>query len=713
MTSLFDAFSMKSAEDIPARLADLRRQIQHHNQRYYELDAPKIADAAYDALYRELVALEAAHPNLITPDSPTQRVGSKVSERFEKVTHARRMYSLDNVFSREELLAWDSRLKRVLANASSEPADHHSYVCELKLDGLAIALTYQNGHLTQAATRGDGQVGENITPNILTLASVPKHLPFHDVSAPETLIIHCEVVMPKAGFSELNAQRELDGEPGFANPRNAAAGSLRQLDANITARRPLVAIAYGVYTVNKNKENGVLPSLATQSGALEQLAAWGFTVNPKWQASASIDHAAELIAEWGDTRHDLPYETDGVVVKLNDVTLQNQAGYTAKSPRWAVAYKYAAEIAETQLENIEWSVGRTGVVTPVACLTPVTLSGSVVARASLHNIDELARKDVRVGDVVQVHKAGEIIPEVLGVNFEKRTNPAPPPIEIPAQCPSCHAPLSRLDGEVALRCLNTQKCPAQILGRLTHWTHRAAMDIRGLGDKQLEKLIQAGRVKTPADLYRLTPEDLRAVLLQEKYSTSQEKEDDRKSPQKLVDTIAASKTRPLAKLLMALGIPDVGKETARELAQSFHSVATLVSASVPQLASLPGIGEIMAQNIATFFQKPETQTLLHDLASLGVQLENPDQADLKNQGPLPLAGQSIVLTGTLASMSREQAQDRLQALGAKVSSAVSGKTSCLIAGEAAGSKLTKAQTLGIKILNEAEFLAWLQALESS
>jgi DNA ligase (NAD+) len=734
MTASFESPSQQAPSghlppDIETRLSDLRRQIHYHNVRYYQLDAPDISDADYDALYGELLALEKAYPDCITPDSPTQRVGSKTRDGFEKVPHIRRMYSLDNVFGTQELFNWQTRLEKALSeNLAATPQDAHDldplgsahqtarFVCELKLDGLAIALTYENGTLKQAATRGDGQVGENITANILTLATVPKHLQCtQGESLPPLLIVHCEVVMPKSGFADLNAQRELAGEPVFANPRNAAAGSLRQLDANVTARRPLIAIAYGVMAYDDPMGGGqnILPSLKTQSDALHQLSLWGFTINPKWQPCPSISAVSEVIAQWENSRHSLPYETDGVVVKLNDVWLQGVTGYTAKSPRWAVAYKYAAEVAETQLEHIEWSVGRTGVVTPVACLVPVTLSGSVVARASLHNIDELARKDVRVGDWVKIHKAGEIIPEVLGVNLQKRGQLSPQPLpEIPpTQCPSCQAPLCRLNNEAALRCLNTCHCPAQVLGRLTHWTHRSAMDIRGLGEKQLQKLIQAGLVKTPADLYRLKPDDLRAVLLQEKSDTN--KEDDRKLPQKLIDAISASKTRPLAKCLMGLGIPEVGKETARQLAETFHTIAALAEASAESLSRLPGIGEVMANHINAFFHRDDVQILLTDLAELGVQLGTSEAAGMPAQGILPLAGETIVLTGTLSQMTREQAQERLQALGAKVSSTVSRKTCRLIAGEAAGSKLSKAQSLGVEILNEAEFMAWLDALNGS
>ncbi|MEB3205766.1 MAG: NAD-dependent DNA ligase LigA [Vampirovibrionales bacterium] len=734
MTASFESPSQQASSiDLPyaieTRLSDLRRQIHHHNVRYYQLDAPEVSDADYDALYGELLALEKAYPELITPDSPTQRVGSKPRDGFEKVPHIRRMYSLDNVFSTQELFNWHTRLEKALSdNVAAAPQDSQGldavgsahqaarFVCELKLDGLAIALTYENGTLKQAATRGDGQIGENITANILTLATVPKHLQCGSgESLPRLLIVHCEVVMPKSGFADLNAQRQLAGEPVFANPRNAAAGSLRQLDANVSARRPLIAIAYGAmaYENAMGGEQNILPNLKTQSQTLHQLSLWGFTINPKWQPCPSISAAAEVIAQWEHSRHSLPYETDGVVVKLNDVWLQRMTGYTAKSPRWAVAYKYAAEVAETRLEKIEWSVGRTGVVTPVACLTPVTLSGSVVARASLHNIDELARKDVRVGDWVNIHKAGEIIPEVLGVNLQKRAKVSPQPLpEIPpTQCPSCQRPLCRLDNEAALRCLNSSQCPAQVLGRLAHWTQRSAMDIRGLGEKQLQKLIQAGLVKTPADLYRLQPEDLRAVLLQEK--TSPHKEDDRKLPQKLIEAISASKTRPLAKCLMGLGIPEVGKETARQLAETFHNITALAEASAASLSSLPGIGEVMANHISAFFQSDDTRALLADLAELGVQLGASEAAGFPTKGILPLAGETIVLTGTLSQMTREQAQERLQALGAKVASTVSGKTSRLIAGEAAGSKLSKAQSLGVDILNEAEFMIWLDALTGS
>ncbi|MEB3244681.1 MAG: NAD-dependent DNA ligase LigA [Vampirovibrionales bacterium] len=723
-------------EAIPQRIAQLRELLTYHGQRYYTLNAPEISDAAYDALYQELLALEAAHPEWASATSPTQRVGGKPQDGFPKIAHKARMYSLDNAFSTEDLLAWDARVKKAIsllpayapepANAGEENciADEKgcapeltlvseescaAYLTELKLDGLAVALVYEHGQLASGATRGDGQIGEQITDNLRTLASIPKQLP---PEASKSLVIHCEVVMSKAGFAELNAAREQAGELVFANPRNAAAGSLRQLDASITARRPLVAIAYSAKSLDD-----ATTLFKTQAEALETLARWGFTVNPKWQRCKNIEAVTLTIEALSDARHQIAFETDGVVVKVNRLDWQQQLGYTAKSPRWAVAYKYAAEVAQTKLLEIEWSVGRTGVVTPVALLAPVQLAGTTVSRASLHNMDEVARKDVRVGDTVEVHKAGEIIPEVLGVVLAERTAQVDVlgPTNAPEACPKCGSKLEKLEGEVALRCLNTLACPAQLLGRLTHWTHRAAMDIRGLGEKQLAKLIEAGKVLTPADLYTLSADDFRAVLLQEKLSEKpDERPDERVLPQKLVDAIAASKTRALDKLLMALGIPEVGKETARVLAQTFGSVQALAEATPGQLASVYGVGEVMAQNIVRFFALPETQTLLSQLEAAGVQLTDPSftPGQLATQAQLlPLTGQTFVLTGTLSQMTREAATERLQALGAKVSGSVSAKTSKVIAGEAAGSKLAKAQALGIEVLDETAFLVWLAQIE--
>lgn len=661
-------------------LEQLKTSIRQHDHAYYVLDRPNILDSEYDELMRRLREMEASHPEWVTPDSPTQRVGGAVAQGFASVRHKTALLSLANAFSAQEVRSFDQRVRQLLDGTPVE------YVLEPKVDGLAISLLYEDGLLVQAATRGDGETGENVTTNVRTVRSVPLQLAGE--ALPAQLDVRGEIYMPKRSFAKLNEQRAAAGEALFANPRNAAAGSLRQLDPQVTAGRELGLLAYAL---------GDNP-FDTHAAALEALRKWGFPVYPHYKVCSDIEQAIAYIDEFAAMRHELPYETDGLVIKVNSIAQQQALGATGKDPRWAVAYKFPAEQAETTLEDIFVQVGRTGVLTPVAVLKPVKLAGTTVSRASLHNEDYIRDKDIRIGDVVLVQKAGEIIPEVVRVLTERRAANAAPPFVMPATCPECDAPAVRLEGEAATRCTNPH-CPA--LGRegLAHYASRNAMDIENLGPAVVSLLWNAGLVRTPADYYRLQIEQL--VQLERMGD---------KSAGNLLAAIEASKTKGLERLLFALGIRFVGVKAAKTLAQAFGDIGRLAAASQAELTALPEIGPRIAESVVTWFAAPENQALVAALAEAGVVTEAAAKPAPAAR-PSALAGKTIVITGTLPSLSRTEAAELAEAAGAKVASSVSKKTDYVLAGEAAGSKLDKAHALGIAVIDEAAFRALLEHVD--
>lgn len=670
-------------------LANLRQQIQSHNYAYYVLDKPTLTDVEYDRLYRELVALEQAHPELITPDSPTQRVGDIPLKGFQEVRHHNRLYSLDNALNEGELDAW---AERVYKGLEGTPTDTITFMAELKLDGLAISLIYEDGLLVQGATRGNGEIGEDITQNLKTIQSIPLRIPVTGQAAPpKKLEVRLEAIMPIHSFLKLNEQRRLAGEPEFMNPRNSCAGSLRQLDPSIPASRHLDALVYGGIIIESGSNP---PSIPSHQAMMDYLGDLGFKLNPNRHFCSTLDEVKAVIKRWDEERHHLPFNSDGVVVKVNDLRQQNQLGYTAKSPRWAIAFKYPPEVKTTTVLDIELSVGRTGNITPVAILHPVLIGGSTVQRASLHNFDELEAKDVRVGDTVEVHKAAEIIPEVIKVVLERRpTNTQL--MDPPTQCPICEAPVVRREGEVAYKCSNPKGCSAQRANRFEHWVGKAAMDIDGVGPALLEQLLNRGMIDTPADLYKLTLDDFLSL----------ERMAD-KSAQNALESIQASKQRPLARLINALGIPHVGKETAILLAQTFGSLETLINASQEALEAIEGIGPKVADSIITFFSDSDTTLLIEDLQTLGLKLAD-EASNVVVNTDHPFYGKTFVLTGTLPTLSRQEAEERIRAVGGKISGSVSKKTDFVLLGENPGSKAEKAQQLGVSILDEATFLQTL------
>ncbi len=661
-------------------LEQLKTSIRQHDHAYYVLDRPNILDSEYDELMRRLREMEASHPEWVTPDSPTQRVGGAVAQGFASVRHKTALLSLANAFSAQEVRSFDQRVRQLLDGTPVE------YVLEPKVDGLAISLLYEDGLLVQAATRGDGETGENVTTNVRTVRSVPLQLAGE--ALPAQLDVRGEIYMPKRSFAKLNEQRAAAGEALFANPRNAAAGSLRQLDPQVTAGRELGLLAYAL---------GDNP-FDTHAAALEALRKWGFPVYPHYKVCSDIEQAIAYIDEFAAMRHELPYETDGLVIKVNSIAQQQALGATGKDPRWAVAYKFPAEQAETTLEDIFVQVGRTGVLTPVAVLKPVKLAGTTVSRASLHNEDYIRDKDIRIGDVVLVQKAGEIIPEVVRVLTERRAANAAPPFVMPATCPECDAPAVRLEGEAATRCTNPH-CPA--LGRegLAHYASRNAMDIENLGPAVVSLLWNAGLVRTPADYYRLQIDQL--VQLERMGD---------KSAGNLLAAIEASKTKGLERLLFALGIRFVGVKAAKTLAQAFGDIGRLAAASQAELTALPEIGPRIAESVVTWFAAPENQALVAALAEAGVVTEAAAKPAPAAR-PSALAGKTIVITGTLPSLSRTEAAELAEAAGAKVASSVSKKTDYVLAGEAAGSKLDKAHALGIAVIDEAAFRALLEHVD--
>ena len=634
---------------------------------YYTSDNPSVSDSEYDRLYRELVELETAYPEQVLADSPTHRVGGKVLDGFEKYSHQYPLYSLQDAFSREELDAFDARVRKEVA--------HPTYICELKIDGLSISLTYEKGILVAGVTRGDGSIGENITENLKRVKDIPLTLPEElDIT------VRGECYMPRASFDQVNQARQENGEPEFANPRNAAAGTLRQLDTAVVAKRNLATFLY---------QEASPSTRDSQEKGLKYLEQLGFVVNPKRILAENIDEIWNFIQEVGQERENLPYDIDGVVIKVNDLASQEELGFTVKAPKWAVAYKFPAEEKEAQLLSVDWTVGRTGVVTPTANLTPVQLAGTTVSRATLHNVDYIAEKDIRKDDTVIVYKAGDIIPAVLRVVESKRVSEEK--LDIPTNCPSCNSDLLHFEDEVALRCINP-RCPAQIMEGLIHFASRDAMNITSLGPSIVEKLFAANLVKDVADIYRLQEEDF---LLLEGVKE--------KSAAKLYQAIQASKENSAEKLLFGLGIRHVGSKASQLLLQYFHSIENLYQADSEEVASIESLGGVIAKSLQTYFATEGSEILLRELKETGVNLDYKGQTVVADAA---LSGLTVVLTGKLERLKRSEAKSKLESLGAKVTGSVSKKTDLVVVGADAGSKLQKAQELGIQVRDEA----WLESL---
>ncbi|RLK63544.1 NAD-dependent DNA ligase LigA [Atopobacter sp. AH10] len=648
--------------DYPAYL-ELVKQLNQYAHEYYELDQPTINDFEYDQLYKRLLAVEKEHPDWVEHDSPSQRVGGSVSTSFTKITHEIPLYSLSNAFSAEDLRAFDRRVKAVNQSAR--------YVGEYKYDGLSISLSYKEGQLQYGATRGNGLVGEDITANLLTISGIPKHL--EDDSF--TGIVRGECYMPKEAFQGLNQLREEEGKPTFANPRNAAAGSLRQLDSRVTKERKLAVYLYQLLIPGQSMD---------QEKQLEKLAELGFPVNPAYITTSSIEEFIDYTKEMTEKRHSLPYEIDGLVLKVNDGQTQAEMGFTGKAPKWAIAYKFPAEMKASLLRDVEWTVGRTGVVTPTAVFDPVRLAGTTVQRASLHNVDFIRQKDLHEGDTIILFKAGDIIPEVDRVDKDKRSSGAKK-IAVPTHCPACEEALLHLEDEVALRCLNPN-CPAQLVEGMTHFASVDAMNMMGVGPKLIQQLVERGLLKTLSDWYRLTEEDL--------LDLPHIKE---KSARNILEAIAKSTNRPLNALLFGLGIRHVGKNVAKLLAQHFLSSEALFKAEKEDLAIVEGIGEVMANTIYQYFQQKEVRELFDDFEKFGLQLTMEEE---KVATDSPVTGLTIVLTGKLKQWTRSDLKKQLEKLGAKITGSVSKKTDLLIVGEDPGSKLDKAKTLGIEVWTE-------------
>jgi DNA ligase (NAD+) len=688
-------------QDPAARAEALRREIEHHSYQYYALDAPTISDAAFDSLMRELREIEAAHPELVTASSPTQRVGGYVGEQFAPVVHERRMYSLDNAMDLDELDEWMERTAEA-CGGSLPPL-----CCELKIDGSSIALTYEDGVLVRAATRGDGTTGEDVTVNMRTVRDVPLRLrdEARGAIAPgvETLELRGEVYMPKKSFEALNAAAEEEGRAPFANPRNAAAGSLRQKDPAVTKMRDLSTFMYAI------ADDGAL-EVEGQWELLQWLRKAGFHVNPDVRLCTTAEEVRGFCRECLERRESLPYEIDGVVVKVNDFARQRAMGFTARAPRWAIAFKFPPEEKTTLLRDITVQVGRTGALTPVAELVPVVVAGSTVARATLHNLDEVHRKDVRVGDTVIVRKAGDVIPEVLGPVLSLRS-PEARIWEMPSVCPSCGSPVVRDPGEVAFRCISID-CPAQALERLLHWASRGALDIDGMGEEIVSRLVESGRVADVADYYSLSEEELASLDMGRVKADGEPVRLGHTVAKKLVAAIEASKGRTFARVLFGLGIRHVGKTTAEAIAAAYPSMDALAAAGEDELAGIYGVGPKVAHGMWLFFRTPDNVSVIERLRAAGVTMAD-EAAAPGEEVPQVLAGLTFVLTGTLthSGMTRDEAGARLKAMGAKVSGSVSKKTSFVVAGENAGSKYDKAVALGVPVLDEAQLLNLLETGE--
>ena len=658
----------------------LKDTLQDYNYHYYVMDDPKVPDAEYDRVFRELKTLEQENPELITSDSPTQRVGDKPLDEFSQVTHKVPMLSLDNVFNHDELLAFDKRIKERL-----ERTGELEYVCEPKLDGLAVSLMYENGLLVQAATRGDGQTGEDITHNIRTIESIP--LKLRGDGYPSTLEVRGEVVMPRAGFNALNAKAEAAGEKVFVNPRNAAAGSLRQLDSRITASRPLDMYCYSVGYV----DGGELPH--THFETLKQLNAWGLKLNPEVRVNIGAQDCSTYHDDILEKRDALDYDIDGIVYKINDLKLQRMLGFVSRAPRWATAHKFPAQEELTTVLDIEFQVGRTGAITPVARLEPVFVGGVTVSNATLHNMDEVRRMDIRVGDTVVIYRAGDVIPKVVKVLLDKRPDNTQP-VEMLTTCPVCESAVTQQEGEAVSRCSGGLFCHAQVKEAIKHFASRKAMDVDGLGDKLVEQLVDLKLINTVADLFDVTVE---AVAKMERMGE--------KSAQNLVKALEASKQTSLQRFLYSLGIREVGEATALNLANFFGNLDAVMQADQELLQQVPDVGPIVAVHIVEFFQQSHNVEVVSSLIEAGVCW---DEVEVDHEQEKPLEGKTFVLTGTLTLMARDQAKGYLQQLGAKVSGSVSKKTYCVIAGESAGSKLAKAESLGVSVVTEQEYVELLK-----
>ena len=648
-------------------MKELVELLNRYAYEYYTKDAPSVSDSEYDQLYRELVELETAHPDEILPESPTHRVGGVVLKGFTKYQHQYPLYSLQDAFSREELEAFDQRVRKEFPSIS--------YVCELKIDGLSISLTYENGVLVTGATRGDGSVGEDITENLKRVKDIPLVLP-----EPVNITVRGECYMPRASFDRVNQIRQENGEPEFANPRNAAAGTLRQLDTKIVAKRNLATFMYQEVSPTDQ---------SSQEGVLEKLARLGFVVNQERVLAEDMEQIWDFIQKVAQLREDLPYDIDGIVIKVNDLAVQEELGFTVKAPKWAVAYKFPAEEKEAKILSVDWTVGRTGVVTPTANLTPVQLAGTTVSRATLHNVDYIAEKDIHQDDTVIVYKAGDIIPAVLRVVKDKRVSDQA--LAVPTHCPSCQSELLHFEDEVALRCINPL-CPAQIKEGLNHFASRDAMNITGLGPAVVEKLFAAQLVEDVAGIYRLTVDDL---LTLEGFKE--------KSAEKLYEAIQASKENSAEKLLFGLGIRHVGSKVSQILLQEFHDLDQLATADPERIASIDSLGMVVAESLKSYFAQEGSKRLLQELKEAGVNMAYLGE---KVAADAALSGMTVVLTGKLERLTRSEAKAKLESLGAKVTGSVSKKTDLVVAGSDAGSKLTKAQELGIQVEDEA----WLESL---
>lgn len=667
-------------DNIKQTIEALRNKINEHNYQYYVLDAPTVTDAAYDLLYRQLVELEKEYPQFVTPDSPTKRVGDKPIKAFAEVTHSVPMLSLENAFTQEDIESFNQRISDRLK------ATHViDYCCEPKLDGLAISLRYENGLLMQAATRGDGETGEDVTENIKTIKMVPLRL---QGDYPSLLEVRGEVFMPKKGFEKLNQEAAKKGEKIFANPRNAAAGSIRQLDPRIAASRPLEVYFYGVGAIEGKAK------LETQFTLLKHLASWGLRVNPLAKVVSGVKGCLEYFEQVAKLRDTLSYEIDGIVYKVNNLDEQKRLGFVTRAPRWAIAHKFPPEEVYTVIEAVEFNVGRTGALTPVARLKPVFVHGVTVSNATLHNMDEVERKDVRIGDTVIVRRAGDVIPEIVAVVKENRPDNART-IKLPKTCPICHSHVERIEDEAVAKCTGGLFCSAQRKEMIRHFAARRAMDIEGLGNKLIEQLVDSNMIANVADIYSLTQSQLENL---ERMGT--------KSAVNLLSEIERSKKTTFARFLYSLGIPEVGEATGKQLALHFKTLEALQKADEEALQAVSDIGPIVAKHIAHFFAEPHNREVIAKLLKAGVYWEA-----VKDQTSLPLIGQTFVITGTLSHLSRDEAKDILEKLGAKVAGSVSAKTSYVVVGEEAGSKLAKAKELGIKILTDDEFTLFLKKYE--
>lgn len=679
---------MTISAEVTIRLQQLREQLNAYSHQYYVLDSPTVPDVEYDRLFRELEDLEKQHPSLIMPDSPTQKVGAEPLSSFSQVIHERPMLSLDNAMNEKELIDFERKVKDRLKGSGSN-IDDIEFACEPKLDGLAVSILYENGHLVQAATRGDGSTGENITLNVRTIKNVP--LSLRGTDYPERLEVRGEIYIPKAGFEKLNKEaRENEGKV-FANPRNAAAGSLRQLDSRITAKRPLEFCAYSIGIVSEDYD---LPS--KHDAILQCIKQWGLKINSDMDVVLGIQNCVNYFTDMAHKRDALDYDIDGIVFKINDIKLQQLLGFVARAPRWAIAAKFPAQEEITVLEGVDFQVGRTGALTPVARLQPVHVAGVMVSNATLHNMDEIARLGVKIGDSIVIRRAGDVIPQVVSVILDRRPKNAID-IEMPTECPVCGSHIERIATEAVARCSGGLYCAAQRKEAIKHFASRKALDIDGLGNKLVEQLVDAGLINSFDDLFHLTLEDVSSL---ERMAE--------KSAKNLLDALENAKDTTLGRFLYSLGIREVGVTTAQNLADYFGYLDRIEQADELTLLAVPDVGEIVAQHIISFFSEEHNQKIIEQLRQAGLNWSESDPLTAEDQSELPLLGKVYVITGTLSEMGRDDAKHYLQALGAKVTGSVSAKTDCLIAGEKAGSKLVKAQGLGIPVLDEAEFILLLR-----